>query len=73
MDNIKADLQEAGWMIWIGLIWIRKGTCSKQLQTWWTFWFDKMYRICSLAKKLLASQDEFYSMELSIQSLGYPS
>jgi hypothetical protein len=25
-DNIKMDLQEVGWMVWTGLIWLRIGT-----------------------------------------------
>jgi hypothetical protein len=26
VDNIKMDLREIGWDVWIGLIWIRIGT-----------------------------------------------
>jgi hypothetical protein len=26
MDNIKLDLREIGWMVWIGSIWLRIGT-----------------------------------------------
>jgi hypothetical protein len=27
-DNIKMDLQEVGWGAWIGMIWLRIGTCG---------------------------------------------
>jgi len=33
VDNIKTDLQETGWQTWIGLIWLRTGTCGRLLQT----------------------------------------
>jgi hypothetical protein len=26
VDNIKMDLREIGWKMWIGLIWLRMGT-----------------------------------------------
>jgi len=34
VESIKSDLQETGWQTWIGLIWLRTGTCGKLLQTW---------------------------------------
>jgi hypothetical protein len=34
VDNIKTDLQETRWQTWIGLIWLRTGTCGRLLQTW---------------------------------------
>jgi len=34
VENIKTDLQETGWQTWIGLIWLRTGTCGRLLQTW---------------------------------------
>jgi len=37
------------------------------------FGFDKMWRVCRLAKELLASQERLYSMQLSSQSVGYLS
>jgi len=33
LDIIKTDLQEMGWQTWIGLIWLRTGTCGWLLQT----------------------------------------
>jgi hypothetical protein len=33
VDIIKNDLQEMGWQTWIGLIWLRTGTCGWLLQT----------------------------------------
>jgi len=48
-------------------------TCDWLLQTWRTFGFDETWRVCWLAKELLASQDGLYSMELSSQSVGYLS
>ena len=42
VGNIKIDLQETGWQAWIGLIWLRTGTCGRLLQTWWNFRLDKM-------------------------------
>jgi len=53
VDNINIDLQETGWQTWIGLIWLRAGTCGRLLRTWWNFGFDKMWRVCWLTKKLL--------------------
>jgi len=73
VDNTKTNLQETGWQTWIGLIWLRTGTCDWLLQTWRIFGFDKMWRVCQLAKELLASQEGLYSMELSSQSVGYLS
>jgi len=32
VDNIKIDIQETGLRAWIGLIWLRTGTCGKLLQ-----------------------------------------
>jgi hypothetical protein len=29
-DNIKMDLQEMGWVVWTGLIWLRIGTGGGQ-------------------------------------------
>ena len=72
-DNMNIDLQETGWQTWIGLIWLRIGTCGRVLQTWCTFRFDKMWKVCQLAKELLASQEGLYSMELSSQSAGHLS
>jgi hypothetical protein len=34
VDDFKTDLQEAGWQIWIGLIWLRTGTYGRLLKTW---------------------------------------
>jgi len=34
VDNIKTDIQEKGQRTWIGLIWLRTGTCGRLLQTW---------------------------------------
>jgi hypothetical protein len=34
VDNIKTDLQETGQRAWIGLIWLRTGTCGRILKTW---------------------------------------
>jgi len=48
VENIKTDLQETGWQTWIGLIWLRTGTCGRRLQTWWNFEFGKMWRVCRL-------------------------
>jgi len=48
VENIKTDLQETGWQTWIGLIWLRTGTCGRLLQTWWNFGFEKMWRVCWL-------------------------
>jgi hypothetical protein len=33
VDNIRMDLVEVGWVMWTGLVWLRKGTggVSKQL------------------------------------------
>ena len=50
VDNIETDLQETEWQTWIGLIWLRIGTCGRVLQTWCTFRFDKMWKVCQLAK-----------------------
>jgi hypothetical protein len=47
------------------------GTCGRLLQTWWNFRFDKMWRVCWLAKELLLSQEELYSMQLSSQSVRW--
>jgi len=33
-DNIKLDLQEAGWGAWTGSIWFRTETSGRHLQTW---------------------------------------
>jgi len=44
VENIKTDLQETGWQTWIGLIWLRTGTCGRFLQTWSNFGFGKMWR-----------------------------
>jgi len=49
VGNIKTNLQKTGWHMWIGLIWLRTGTCGRLLQTWWNFGFDKMWRVCWLA------------------------
>ena len=32
-DNIKMDLHEVEWGAWIGLIWLRMGTCGGHLRT----------------------------------------
>jgi hypothetical protein len=29
VDNIKMDLREIGWDVWIGLIWLRIGTSEQ--------------------------------------------
>jgi hypothetical protein len=50
VKNIKTDIQEREWQSWIGLTWLRKGTCGRLLHTWLKFWFDKMWNICWLAK-----------------------
>jgi len=34
VGNIKTDLLETGWQTWIGLMWLRKGTCGRLMQTW---------------------------------------
>jgi hypothetical protein len=34
MDNIKMDLREIEWMVWMGLIWLRIGTGGGILSTW---------------------------------------
>jgi len=71
VDNIKNDLHETGWQTWIGMIWLMTGTCDWLLQTWQTFRFDKMWRVCQLAKELLVSQEEqFHAVK---QSVGYLS
>jgi hypothetical protein len=31
VDNIKMDLREIGWMVWIGLLWFRIGTSGRLL------------------------------------------
>jgi hypothetical protein len=33
-DNIKTDLQEVGWGVWTGLIWLRVGTGGRYLYMW---------------------------------------
>jgi hypothetical protein len=71
MDNIKIDLQETVSPTWIGLIWLRKGTCGRLLQTWWAIVFDKMWRVYRLAKELLAYQEGLYSIESSSQSVSW--
>jgi hypothetical protein len=68
---MKTYIQETEWRTWIGLIWLRTGTCNRLLQTWWTFGFDKMCRVCRLANELLASQEGLYSMKLSGQSVSW--
>jgi hypothetical protein len=68
LGNIKTDLQETGRMVWIATIWLK--TCGRLLQTWSTFGFHKIWRVCQLAKVLLASEERFYSMELSSQSVS---
>jgi hypothetical protein len=30
-DNINTDIQEVGWGVWTGLIWLRIGTVDGQL------------------------------------------
>jgi hypothetical protein len=30
-DNIKMDLKEIGWKLWIGFTWLRVGTCGDTL------------------------------------------
>jgi len=52
VDNIKTDLQDTGWQTWIGLIWLRTRSCGRLLQKWWNFGFDKMWRVCQVAKEL---------------------
>ena len=64
-------LQETGWQSWIGLIWLRKGTCGRLLHTSRNVGFDKMWKICWLAKELLAPQEVLYSMQLSSQSVSW--
>jgi len=54
-DNINIDLQETEWQTWIGLIWVRTGTCGRLLQAWCNFRFDKMWRVCWSTKKLVLS------------------
>ena len=41
------------------------------LQPWWNFRFDKMWRVCWLAKEILPSQKGLYSKQLSSQSVGW--
>jgi hypothetical protein len=33
IDNIRMDLTEIGWMVWIGLMWLRIGTSEGLLWT----------------------------------------
>ena len=40
------------------------------IANWWTFGFDKMWRVCWLAKELLASQEDLYCKQLSSQSVS---
>jgi len=70
VDNIKTNLQETRWQTWTGLICLMAGTCGWLLQTWRTFGFDKMWRVCWLDKELSASQEGLYTMELSSQSVN---
>ena len=72
-ENIETDLQETGWQTWIGLIWLRTGTCGRVMQTWWSFMFDIMWRVYRLAREPLASQEGLYPMELSSQSVSWLS
>ena len=67
VEIIKTDLQETGWQTWIGLIWLS----GRLLQTWSNFGFDKMWRVCWLAKELLPSQEGLYCMQLNSQSATY--
>ena len=69
VEDIKADLQETEWQTWIGLIWLRTGTCGRFLLTSWNFGFDKTWKVCWLAKELLPSQG-LYCMQLSSQSVS---
>jgi hypothetical protein len=39
-------------------------TCGRLQQTWWTFGFGKMCRVCQIANKLLASQVRIYYIHL---------
>ena len=71
VGNIKTDLQETGRQTWIGLIWLRAGTCDWLLQTWQTFGFDKMRRVCQLAKELLVSQEgQLHAVKQSVSQLA---
>ena len=70
VENIKTG-QETGWQTWIGIIWLRTGTCGRLLQPWWNFRLDKMCRVCWLANELLPPQEELYCMELSSQSVSW--
>jgi hypothetical protein len=38
VGNIKADLQERGWQIWIELIWLRTGTCGRATANMVNLW-----------------------------------
>ena len=71
VENIKTHLQETGWQTGTGLVCVSKGTCGRPLQTWWTFGFDIMWRVCQSAKERLASQEELYPLELSSQSVSW--
>jgi hypothetical protein len=33
VDSIKMDLVERGWVVWTGLVWLRKGTSLELLWT----------------------------------------
>jgi hypothetical protein len=56
--------------VWIGSIWLRKGTGGGYLWMWqWTFGFHKMRGISWLAENRLASQEGFCSTEFRVWSM----
>jgi hypothetical protein len=56
VDNIKTGLEETGRMLWIGLIWHRRGTYGWLSQRV-NCRFDKMWRVFRLSDVLLASEE----------------
>jgi hypothetical protein len=71
VENIKTGIQETGWRTWIGLIWLRTGTCGMLLQTWWTFGFDKMCRL-SVSKQTttFSRRNLVHGVKLSVSELA---
>jgi hypothetical protein len=56
-DNIKIGIQETGWAVWTGSIWLRIGDRGGLLWTrWWTFGFHEMNGIHWLTKKIWVSE-----------------
>jgi hypothetical protein len=63
VSNIKLDLREMKWDVWIGFIWLRIGTSGGLLWTrQWTFGFHKTLGSSWVAAQLAASQEGLSSM-----------